>query len=469
MVRTCLRLLVPLIAGTLLPLAAPAGVASATGELHVTSSIQPIGAAAQTAQELAERPAAAPASTALPQAEDLLIAPEVTGPAADVYPLTEGASAVAPPAQTPASEVGAAQTVTYPDPPRTMTAQECREGLGSDRLQFIKSRFASCSGASFVQTWTQNGRVVGHSQYSVMAVATVERHSRRIDFQWHFVDMLTTGTTNTAALMITPVTSIPQVWPASAEIRQGGNVPTATSFARWTTLRTFQHTITVDPGQGTGPSDVVFAVYEPTIRMTFPTGVSGAREGDLFILPPRWDTASYLSNSGGGGDPSRAGAASLSYTGYLDYSTADGAPEQAVARHIEQAFNNPEDTYPPNPDKHIPGSTLSEPLNRINSNLLRYRRNRNIAVSHCREYFGDDYSQGNTYQCDEFPFASTYQGCAEPRYTENGYDESIPADNCSAMPVPTAENGAGGTMLLQFYNKNRVIYGSDDGFIVRIS
>ncbi len=32
-----------------------------------------------------------------------------------------------------------------------MTAQESRDGLGTDKKFFIKSRFAVCSGASFTQ------------------------------------------------------------------------------------------------------------------------------------------------------------------------------------------------------------------------------------------------------------------------------------------------------------------------------
>lgn len=49
------------------------------------------------------------------------------------------------------------------------------------------------------------------------------------------------------------------------------------------------------------------------------------------MLPPRWDKAPYL--------PNRAkGAASFAVTTALPYSKKAGAPEEAVAEHIEKAF-----------------------------------------------------------------------------------------------------------------------------------
>ncbi|WP_234313681.1 hypothetical protein [Streptomyces sp. NBRC 109706] len=352
--------------------------------------------------------------------------------------------------------------MTYPEPERTMTAEQCQQGLGTTQSTYILSRFASCSGAAFLQTWTQNGRVVGQSQFIVLTVATVEPNSRTVNFQWHFTDMIAVGTTQTSALFIEPETSIPLVVPSSAQIGQGGNVPTRQSFDQMRALGGFLHTLTVSAGQGQAPDDLVSAVYEPTIHLTFPTGVNGTREGDLFILPPRWDAASYLHND------TRGGAASLAYIGYLDYSTAEDAPEREVAEHLEWALTTPEETYPPNSEKHIAGGSLNDPLNRLFHDQTRRNRNRSIAVSTCRTYWGADYTQGGLYECDEFPFATTYQGCSAPRYTDGGYDPTIPVTDCSAFPLLATDNSAAGQLLGQFYDKNRVVDGYDDAFIVRI-
>ncbi|GAA2768566.1 hypothetical protein GCM10010103_76080 [Streptomyces paradoxus] len=40
--------------------------------------------------------------------------------------------------------------------------------------------------------------------------------------------------------------------------------------------------------------------------------------------------------------------------------------------------------------------------------------------------------------------------------------------NFSVKPIAKEDNGAGGSLLLSFYAKNRVIDGMADGFIVKI-
>lgn len=55
-----------------------------------------------------------------------------------------------------------------------------------------------------------------------------------------------------------------------------------------------------------------------------PPGWVGDGEGGTpFMLAPRWDVAPYLylKNSTGGGTPSKRGAASFAYLGFLHYST----------------------------------------------------------------------------------------------------------------------------------------------------
>lgn len=44
-----------------------------------------------------------------------------------------------------------------------------------------------------------------------------------------------------------------------------------------------------------------------------------------------------------------------------------------------------------------------------------------------------------------------------------------PKNNFSARPIPRADNGAGGRLMADFYRLNRIIDGSDDGFLVAVS
>ncbi|MER5911905.1 hypothetical protein ABT124_15705 [Streptomyces sp. NPDC001982] len=80
-----------------------------------------------------------------------------------------------------------------------------------------------------------------------------------------------------------------------------------------------------------------------------------------------------------------------------------------------------------------------------------------------KKYFGAGYTQKNTKECDEYPFQSTYEGAARWKHDHLGE-----RNNFSVMPVKKAQNGAAGILLAQFYDKNRILDGPDDGFLVKI-
>lgn len=66
-------------------------------------------------------------------------------------------------------------------------------------------------------------------------------------------------------------------------------------------------------------------------------------------------------------------------------------------------------------------------------------------------------------ECDEYPFASTYEGAAGVEY-----DSEAKKFYFSVKPIPGSENEAGGIIRRSYYAKNRIIDGMDDGFIVKI-
>ncbi|MFI8235584.1 NucA/NucB deoxyribonuclease domain-containing protein [Streptomyces sp. NPDC085900] len=66
-------------------------------------------------------------------------------------------------------------------------------------------------------------------------------------------------------------------------------------------------------------------------------------------------------------------------------------------------------------------------------------------------------------ECDEYPFASTYEGSAQ-----SIYDETKPKKNFSARAIDGTENGAGGSQLASYYSDNRIIDGPNDEFHVVI-
>ncbi|MFI2040468.1 hypothetical protein ACH470_38545 [Streptomyces bottropensis] len=208
-------------------------------------------------------------------------------------------------------------------------------------------------------------------------------------------------------------------------------------------------------------ADLVAAVYVPNISLKAPPAWSSLpiTGGDLFMLPPRRDKAPYLPNAA-------EGAASWAVLTPLQYSTAAGAPEREVALHIQKAFTKPGMTQPPVVKKNVPGKSPDPALTRLYWDNKRREKNRNRSTYNCGKYFGDDYatSVGYARECDEYPMASTYEGSVH-----SDYDSLAEPGNFSVLPVKKESNRDAGILLGQFYDKNRVIDGPDDGFMVEIT
>jgi hypothetical protein len=433
-------------------------------DLHVESYMLPAGTAAPLLKELRSEGGTERLRELARSAEPgARTAQETVGPARSYAPLARRASAAAPDAKSGLSPTGPGAQITAPEPSRTMTFDECKRGLGSTTNFFLKSRFAACSGASFVQTWVVNRRPVGVSQFNVRVVGTIAKNSRTINFQYYFTEMVAQGETEVAAMKIMTKAGIPQSWPSGARYTRGGHMPGTKTFTELSAQRTFNDTVNAKPGQGSGSADQLFAVYQPSISITPPPNatLTGDLKGNIFMLAPRWDAAKYLANSTGGGNPARKGAATFSYLTALTLSAKQGAEERAEAQHINQAFLVPQDTKPYMSAKKVPGQTAADPLHRTVS-TRRIDDNRKAAVKQCKRYWGPNYTSGGR-ECDEYPFASTYEGAAE-----HDYDPEAQKFNFSAKPIPGDDNQAGGSLLKSFYAKNRVIDGLDDGFIVKI-
>ncbi|GAA0629083.1 NucA/NucB deoxyribonuclease domain-containing protein [Streptomyces crystallinus] len=438
------------------PLVTPAVAHAASPDQRVDTYVLPYGAHAPSLAELKSGQGLA-TLRALANAGDIQarLAKETVGPAASFAPRAQRESGY----PAPVERHGVAGAASLADPPRTMTATECVAGLGTTNKFFVKSRYAVCSGASFHQTWLQNEKPTGESQFNVVVIATVPSASREVQVTYHFTDMASTGRTGITTTGIETSATIAKSWPSSVQYSWGGTQLPVTKL--WVALRsngTFSQTIDASAGQGNGSVDLISAIYQPSFKIKPPMAwkLGGAKGGEPFWLALRWDKAPYLPNS-------NTGAASLAYQTPLVYSAADGAPERGVARHIEKVFTNPGSTVPPSATKKVPGQTPGDPLSRLYNDTKRREANYNKSRYNCLKYFGDDYAK-NGDECDEYPFQSTYQGAAA-----GDYDPHQLPNNFSVMPVPGPENGAAGNLLLDFYNKNRVVDGPDDGFWVQIT
>ncbi|MET8626346.1 NucA/NucB deoxyribonuclease domain-containing protein [Kitasatospora sp. NPDC004669] len=125
------------------------------------------------------------------------------------------------------------------------------------------------------------------------------------------------------------------------------------------------------------------------------------------------------------------------------------------ARHIADAQNNPERTFPSFNGKTIPGA--KEPLHRLVDREAQ-KKNRAAAIKTCEDIWGDYTKSG--LECDEYPFASTYEGA-------NSKDSSGNAVNrYSARLIDGDDNGKGGNMIGEVYSVNRLL--DNDPFYVKI-
>ncbi|MEU8591600.1 hypothetical protein AB0C59_32080 [Streptomyces sp. NPDC048664] len=228
----------------------------------------------------------------------------------------------------------------------------------------------------------------------------------------------------------------------------------------------FAHTVRYAPGQGTGAgaTDVVFGVYEPVVTATLPPGWVGDSPAvaKLPLLAPRWDAGRYLRNPTGG-STQPTGAQVPSATWPLSCSAPRPPHRSAEAAHDKKAYTTPGATKPLNHNKKIGGQVPSDPLHRLYLDDRRRKTNHARAVANCRRYFGPNYTENNTKDCDEFPFRSTYEGVAQSEF-----DLHAEKNNFSVLPVISRQNQDAGILLGQFYKKNRVIDGMDDGFLIEI-
>ncbi|GAA0414915.1 NucA/NucB deoxyribonuclease domain-containing protein [Streptomyces luteireticuli] len=457
-----------LAAATATALLLPASAATAADpnndELRAEVYVVPTGTPAPSVDELRDGSGTARLEKAAKAAAGPMTALETVGPAAEYAPKTNTPSAT-PAFSAPTATPAAAARLTYPAPARSMSLDECKLNLKGGAPFYVKSRFAACTGKGIGVTFWKDRKPVGTSFLNFYIRGSVVKDTdRQIRFGYDVADFKVTGKPPTSGQMFRINYQMTKIWPESTKVKNGGNMPRGRSFDDLRRMKPahFLHTAYVDAGHGSGSADLVQAVYAPTIKVELPKPYIGGGTSQFPLLAPKWDAAKHLKNGKGKGNPALRGAASFSYIPTLHYSTKAGAPEKGVAEHLKKAFTDPKATKPVNAKKDIPGNDLRRPLHRLLDGD-RKKENRKISIPQCVRYWGKNYTQGGKFECDEFPFASTYEGAAQPKY-----DRKAMKDNFSVMPVVAKENGDAGTLLLSFYAQYRILDGADDAFIVKI-
>lgn len=137
----------------------------------------------------------------------------------------------------------------------------------------------------------------------------------------------------------------------------------------------------------------------------------------------------------------------------------------AVADHIGDARADPDATLPPKDGKRLPGATPTDPLHRLanaagDTQRTRSRDNRRVVRAYCLSGAVPG-GPGQGKECDEYPFASSYEGAARYEYDGAQYERDY-----SVRYIDRVENGEAGSRLGRWYDNDRILDG--DAFVITI-
>jgi hypothetical protein len=141
----------------------------------------------------------------------------------------------------------------------------------------------------------------------------------------------------------------------------------------------------------------------------------------------------------------------------FSYSESDSAVA-GVADHIDDARRDPDDTVPVQRGKVLHGATAGDPIHRLApgksaATNRRYRRNRSVVRSFCGSaQMPAKPPEGGPFDCDEYSFASTYEGAARYRYDGDDYRRHY-----SVRWVNSDVNQEAGRRLGRWYTNDRIL------------
>jgi hypothetical protein len=237
-------------------------------------------------------------------------------------------------------------------------------------------------------------------------------------------------------------------------------------LAGWRLASHFNPTYTSPDTAGSGEDKIVSTAVTLNMGISGPTpDVVPWFEPAMAVFPIRFDTAGAKAGK-------HKGAVFPDYKPTFDLlELADKRGERALviesARHIHDALNHPERTFPSFLGKSIPGKYRPDklpdqqnPLRRLVDDTLK-DNNRRQAGRVCADVWGQPPHPGQ--DCDEYPFASTYEGAYTS--TNQGQDPW----HGSARLIDSDDNQRAGQLYLDtdFYRVHRIL--DRDAYFVRSS
>jgi hypothetical protein len=332
-----------------------------------------------------------------------------------------------------------------------LTKEQCRAMSDAhDAAGKIINHFSFCRwGYNTAVKLSGQGAVEGMVRFRETEIGTGSGELRDATIEVHTDQVVASGKFNDSAMMSFYIGQ--GGWPSasSCKVADVSSNPFTTTVADWRD-EYIAYGLVSDRGSGTGPDDIATCVYNHQWKVTgggATTPWSSGPENGV-----RFDSSKSL-----GSKYYDAGTVFDRVTPSFSYDRAQN-DTAGVANHIYDALYKPLTTYPVKAGKVIPGDVWNGNPRPLHRNWTNYdaaaaevtRKNRNAKDAACRGLSRPN----DTYQCDEFPFASTKEGA--------GFGDG----NFSVRYVPGAENSRAGTELADWYGSDRILHNNAYGIFV---
>ncbi len=323
------------------------------------------------------------------------------------------------------------------------TFDECRlvYRTGSKNPYLHKNHFASCGlfrmGIDYFECINNRCEITGRDIFRVGVLGRGVRGARNMQFQVELYDWMSTGRVlrNQPLRIDVQCLSYP-----NAECLNNPSGGVTKYITEWVANGRvdFLHDTSASPGEGI--DGISYHDFRPLAEVV--------NNASLVLMPTggyRCDTATYASGGGCIFDKVQA---------TFSYSLTDPSVT-AVAQHILQAQEAPWTTKPGGVGLVIPGSKASGvPLRRLYHDSARISLNRDTSKRVCDENWpGYATFEGLSQDCDEYPFARTYEGAALRSLEPNSIY------SFSAKPLDRTQNRLAGGAYGRWLTEDHILDG----------
>jgi hypothetical protein len=350
----------------------------------------------------------------------------------------------------PATAVPGQQAAAVPPPPPPPTVESCEEQAEAEvtpgrTTGWYQDRMGWCAWGEFVAigTDTGTGEIVGRFSTDFVVVGYGNNGARQFDYLVQFDDIITDG-------RLPWETSIFSATFSECADPQPSNkcqiYPQMLKPDDWRLVNSYAATFASPDTPGAG-LQLRTALASLQLEFSTPANPEWKWAGGMTVAaaPVRYDSAAYSGRARG-----------AVFTGAPLIFKVDGrSPDQdESARHIYDALHRPFLTFPSWVGKSVPSR-----LTRM-YNLADDEANRDKSRGQCAKFFGS--YDGTLQNCDEYPFASTYEGSLTGPRANGGYE------TYSVRVIDAVDNQYVGKTMLQtnFYHLWRILDGEQFDVVV---